>query len=141
MQNHGRDAEYRPPLPPRSPRPPLAAAYPGDHRFTSFPPPPGPPPPRSQSSSPVFPEGPPPTLPPRRPAGFGGAAVYGQRPPDGRSASGSSLSPHWNSERPTLLSFPPPPPRLAGHIHLMEDHIRPMGANLLRYLPVLQPNR
>ncbi|KAH8164143.1 hypothetical protein CIB48_g4118 [Xylaria polymorpha] len=107
MSHHTSDQP--PPLPPRSPRPPIAGYSTSSQYFVpSFPPPPPGPPPRASavSSNPI---GPPPPLPPR-PAGY--ETRTSSNPPapfvHPPSTGHSSISP--NSQATFDFPLPPPPP-------------------------------
>ncbi|KAI0534471.1 hypothetical protein GGR58DRAFT_482800 [Xylaria digitata] len=99
--SHSTSNQKPPPLPPRSPRPPVNTPPP-QHSVPGFPPPPPGPPPRNSavSSSPV---GPPPPLPPR-PAG------YEIRNPSNPTTP--LAQPPSTTYSPSSPTFPLPPPPL-----------------------------
>ncbi|KAI0441385.1 hypothetical protein F4803DRAFT_523611 [Xylaria telfairii] len=107
MSHHTSDQP--PPLPPRSPRPPIAGYNTSSqYSVASFPPPPPGPPPRTSavSSNPIDP---PPPLPPR-PAGYETRTPSNPPAPfvHPPSTGHSSVSP--NSQATLDLPLPPPPP-------------------------------
>ncbi|KAI0450244.1 hypothetical protein F5B21DRAFT_443233 [Xylaria acuta] len=110
MSHRLHTSDQPPPLPPRSPRPPIAGYTTSpQNSVPSFPPPPPGLPPRASAVSPT-PPGPPPPLPPR-PAGYE-IRTWSYPPAPFAHPPSTSYAPASPNGRTTLDLPPPPPPPL-----------------------------